>query len=121
MSEPTIVYAQHELIQRTIRKVLGESLPEDERPERIEYDVCPGDPMLDASTVDIIANFLTPKADYTLSFSLVTIDWTRCCFKNGQFEIPDAQSRTSVEGVELSRVPRDAHMTDELGNHSLDA
>ncbi|MGE9911844.1 hypothetical protein ACQQ9Y_07540 [Atopobiaceae bacterium SGI.236] len=109
MFEPTIVYTLHELIQETIRKVLVESLPEDERPERIEYDVCPGDPMLDASTVDIIANFSTPKADYTLSFSLVTIDWTRCCFKNGQFEIPDAQSRTSVEGVELSRVPHDPH------------
>ena len=36
MSEPTIVYTLHELIQETIRKVLVESLPEDERPERIE-------------------------------------------------------------------------------------
>ena len=108
MSEPTIVYTQHELIQRTIRKVLGESLPESECPERIEYDVCPSDPMLDASAVDIIANFSTPKADYTLSFSLVTIDLSRCClFEDGQFKFPDTQDRTSVEGVELSRVPRD--------------
>lgn len=110
MSEPTIVYTLHELIQETIRKVLVESLPEDERPERIEYDVCPGDPMLDASTVDIIANFSTPKADYTLSFSLVTIDWSRCrLFEDGQFKIPDTQDRTSVEGVELSRVPHGPH------------
>ena len=28
MSEPTIVYAQHELIQRTIRETLGRSLAE---------------------------------------------------------------------------------------------
>ncbi len=110
MSEPTIVYAQHELIQRTIRKVLGESLPEGECPERVEYDVSPGFPAADASTVDIIANFSTPKADYTLSFLLVTIDWSRCClFEDGVLEIPDTQDRTSVEGVELSRVPHDAH------------
>lgn len=109
MSEPTIVYTLHELIQETIRKVLVESLPEDERPERVEYDVCPDFPMLDASAVGVIASFSTPKADYTLSFSLVTTDWTRCCFKDGQFEIPDTRDRTSVESVELSRVPHDPH------------
>lgn len=108
MSEPTIVYTQHELIQRTIRKVLGESLPEGECPERVEYDVSPGFPAADASTVDIIANFSTPKADYTLSFLLVTINLSRCClFEDGQFKFPDTQDRTSVEEVELSRVPRD--------------
>lgn len=112
MFEPTIVYAQHELIQETIRKVLVESLSEDECPERVEYDVCPGFPALDASTVNIIANFSTPKADYTLSFSLVTIDWSRCrLFEDGQFKIPDTQDRASVEGVELSRVSRDPHTT----------
>ncbi len=110
MSEPTIVYTQHELIQKTICKVLVESLPEGECPERIEDDVSPGFPAADASAVDIIANFSTPKADYTLSFSLVTTDWSRCClFEDGQFKFPDTQDRTSVEGVELSRVPRDPH------------
>ena len=109
MSEPTIVYAQHELIQRTIRETLGRSLAELEMPAQVEYEVSAGFPMLDASAVDVTAAFSTPTADYQLSFSLVTINWTRCCFKNGQFEIPDAQSRTSVEGVELSRVPHDPH------------
>ena len=103
MSEPTIVYAQHELIQRTIRETLGRSLAEIEMPAQVEYEVSAGFPMLDASAVDVTAAFSTPTADYQLSFSLVTPSLCFTLNQDGNFELGDNKSRVNVEDIRLVR------------------